>query len=432
MKRGFQAGVAKVDITPPLGGPMAGYSARTQGSNDVDDPLYCKALVMRTGDTEVAILTNDLISVPGEVVKQVRGLIRERTGIPTDHILISASHTHFGPTIAPSPYLEVLIQQMASAAQMAQRRLQPASLGVAKGAVSQIMYNRRMKRPDGKVEMVFRLPPPSRDLKFGPTDPEVITLRIDSQKGDPLGSVINFACHGVTSGDNFYGISADYAGYAMGLVERCRGDLCLFAYGTAGDIVPIKREGTSRDLVGTTLGAEALKCLQLAKLRRPSSIQVHRQMVNLPLKDFPSVAQARRDLRKAEQAAQRARDTRRSREDLKGPVGDVMLARTNLSHAQKHQGKKSIRTEVQAIAVGDLVIIGLPGEIFVEIGLEIKRRSSAPNTMVLSLANDAIGYVPTASAYQEGGYEPVWNQVAPTAAQTLIKAALKAIDRVTA
>src|SRR5262245_26856354 len=97
------AGAAKVNITPPLGGPMAGYAARDHGSEELDDPLHAAALVLETEGTALALVTTDLIGVSAELTAAVRQGVEEATGIPGSHVMLCASHTHFGPEVRQGP-----------------------------------------------------------------------------------------------------------------------------------------------------------------------------------------------------------------------------------------------------------------------------------------------------------------------------------------
>ena len=130
-----KASASKVNITPPVGIPQAGFGGREKCSDTIEDELYSKALVFADDNTEVAIVTNDLISVKAELVKKVRDLIYQRTGIPEENVLICASHTHYGPILGPVPYMdesigasvdsewvEVLTRKMAGAVLMAHNR----------------------------------------------------------------------------------------------------------------------------------------------------------------------------------------------------------------------------------------------------------------------------------------------------------------------
>ena len=235
----LKVGAAKIDITPPLGCNMAGYAGRDSGSETIADALYAKAIVFDDGATQAAIITNDLIGVEATFVDHVRQTIEGTTGIPAGHVMISCSHTHFGPEVrasrAASPdnpknriYADMLSRQLTTVTQLAQQRLQPARVGAGQGLADQVCYNRHTIRPDGSAQTSYRLPDPDSDLTFGPYDSTVRVLRVDSVTEELVASLIHFACHPVTTTDRMYTISADYPGYAMEVVETGEGEyVCL-------------------------------------------------------------------------------------------------------------------------------------------------------------------------------------------------------------
>lgn len=421
MNQNFQAGAARVNITPPIGVPQAGYSGRERGSESIDDKLFGKALVLDDGKTEVAIVTTDLIGLSAEFVARLRTLAHEQTGIPPENLLACASHTHFGPVLKRVEYLsetalsgfkesyvDNLVRLLAGAVRLAYESRQPARIGWELGQAPELMYNRRTKRADGKIVMSWRMPSPEEaaKLSFGLIDSEVGVLKVEGENGQLIGALINFACHPVCGTDRMYAISADYPGYAMKTVEQIEGGVCLFALGCAGNIVPIEREGQSRKRIGTALGAESLKLLQRLKTTENALLSVASEKVELSLKPTPTTKESPYNLKLAKE------------------IGD----------------KTTITTEIQAIRIGELVLMGLPGEVFVEIGLAVKKnrsqrqkdgkREKGGSVFVISLSNDSLAYVPTESAYDEGGYESEWTKLERGSGEKVLQAALKLTEEI--
>ena len=387
----LKVGTAKIDITPPLGCNMAGYAGRDRGSETIADALYAKALVFDDGDTRAAILTTDLIGVEATFVDIVRQAIEERTRIPAGNVMISCSHTHFGPEVrvsrATSPdnpknrvYANMLVEQLTTVAQLAQQVLQPARVGAGKGIADQVSYNRHTIRPDGSAQTSYRLPDPSTDLTFGPYDSTVRVLRVEGITGELAASVIHFACHPVTTTDQMYTISADYPGYAMGMVEQEEGGTCLFGLGCAGNIVPIQREGRYPHMIGKTIGGEAIKVLQWIEILDETQVRVVHQKCSLELK-------------------------------------------------KSIDGKTTEEIDLQCISVGSVYFIGLPGEIFVEIGFDIVNRAQRENLFVMSMTNGSIGYIPVEIAYKQGGYESNSSRFRPGCGEQITDAAVELLNQ---
>ncbi len=403
----LKGGCAKVNITPPLGIPLIGSYGKP--SDDILDELYAKALVLNDGSTTLAIVSVDLLYTPlEEITNPVREIIKEKLGIPEQNVLICATHTHSGPEVfarskvpregrvpasqIDQSYLATLIKKIASSVLIAHKKMAAVRIGAAKGQIPEIVYNRRAKTKGGSVKMAFTLPPDERELVFGPIDPEVWVLRVEDTNGQIVGSIVNFACHPVCIYPSLStSISADYPAYATQVVEKIEGGTCLFALGTAGNIVPIKRGLKPCQQIGKALGAEALRRLQLVSTSGDVTLKAIRKEIKLPTKKAPS-------------------------ED---------------KTAKNSKTTDYVNTEIQVLKLGDIYILGLSGEILVEVGLEIKKRAGLENLFVVSLSNDAIGYVCHERAYEEGGYEPgSATNLAKGSGEIMIKEALDLISQI--
>lgn len=265
-------------------------------------------------------------------------------------------------------------------------------IGAAKGEIPEIVYNRRAKTKDGSVKMAFTLPPDEPGLVFGPIDPEVWVLRVEDANGQIVGSIVNFACHPVCIYPSLSTtISADYPAYATQVVEEIEGGTCLFTLGTAGDIVPIKRGLKPCQQIGKALGAEALRRLQLVSTSGDVTLTAIRKEIKLLTKSPPSADRT----------------------------------------ADDSKATGYVNTEIQVLKLGNIYLLGLPGEILAEVGSEIKKRAGLENLFVVSLSNDAIGYVCHDQAYEEGGYEPgSGTNLAKGSGEIMIKEALDLISQI--
>ncbi|MBA7506130.1 hypothetical protein ES706_04810 [subsurface metagenome] len=425
----LRGGCSKVNITPPLGIPLIGSYGKP--SDDILDELYAKALVLNDGSTTIAIVSTDLLYTPlEEITNPVREIIKEKIGIPAQNILVCATHTHSGPEVfrrsklAPGKevqaddidqfYLRSLIRKIAGSVFIAYQNMQEVKIGAAKGILPEIIYNRRPRKADGSVEMAFTLPreitatkkietdadgsvkvtftlPDDKELEFGPVDPEVCVFRAEDMDGGIVGSVVNFGCHPVSIYPHLStAVSADYPAYTTKVVEKMEGGICLFALGLAGNIVPIQRGVEPRKRIGKAIGGEALRRLQFVATTGDVTLKALKKEIRFPIKTNSS-------------------------SDKPGDVDE-----TNY-----------ITTEIQVLRLGDIYILGLPGEILVEVGLEIKRRAGVEKLFVISLSNDTIGYVCHSQAYEEGGYESVsGTNLAKGAGEIMIKEALDIINQI--
>ena len=404
-ERVLRGGTARVNITPKIGSWLSGWEIRTKPSEGVADNLYAKALCLSNSTTEIAIVSTDLIGVTASLVADIRERVSQSTGIPYDNLLISASHTHFGPVIKEykfekrrdPAYIDSLKEKLAGVVKEAHKNMVEVSIGAAKGQAPELLFNRRMRRKDGKVVMIFVLPPAEPDLSLGPVDPEVGVIRVEDSRGKLVAALINFACHPVSGGGHgegweswFYHISADYPAYAAEAVEKTEGGNCLFTLGTAGDMVPIKRGIRPRFEIGRVLGGEALKKLQFMEMKNKPVLAAVRKAVRLPLKT-----------------------------EVQENANEELAA-----------GAKEIETEIQGLKIGDIVLVGLPGEVLVELGLVIKKKAGVQNLFLISLSNDTIGYICHEAAYDEGGYEPErGTNLARGAGEILVAEVLRVIEQ---
>ncbi|MHC4169724.1 MAG: neutral/alkaline non-lysosomal ceramidase N-terminal domain-containing protein [Planctomycetota bacterium] len=428
----LRGGCAKVNITPPVGVWLSGYASRDKPSDDIFDDLYAKALVLDSGSNAVAIISVDLLWIPPQITRQVREIVTDKTGIPGQNVLVSSTHTHFGPRIfsrmklgpetadnkVDADYVRTLVKKMANSVFITHKNMQAVKLGAARGRLPEIVYNRRTRLADGTVKMsfslpdeviatrrirqgsggstrvTFTLPPEQPQLTFGPIDPEAWILRVDDSEGQIIGSVVNFACHAVSGSgyeDWFYSISTDFPGETTRIVEQAEGGICLFTPGTCGNIVPLKRGKESRFEIGRAIAGEAIRRLQFLPTTDEIDIEAMTAEVVMPLK-----------------------------QDLS--PGRIMDA---------GEDKKHLTTEFQILKLGDVYILGLPGEVLVEIGLEIKRKAGIRKLVIIALANDPIGYVCPGEAYDEGGYESgTGTNLAKGAGEIMVKQALDLIGRV--
>ncbi len=457
------AGVAKIDITPPLGLTMAGYGGRTETSDGIEDPLFAHALVLEQGDEACGIVVGDVIGLPRPLTEMLRERVTELCGIPGEKVLASGTHTHWGPALKSTGYLSdrlneavcedyaiTCVRQMAGAISEAWRRREPAVALAGTGEADLVKFNRRPVNVEGCTEMNMRLPldqalvasrvgaeladtwekggPPGerlstpqegvQGLRVGPANPHLPLLKLSTSDGKPLAAMAAFGCHPVCGGDpetTFYRYSADWPGYARRVLELALGCPAVFLLGGAGDQVPLRRTGDSRRRIGHSIGGEALRVWELLDGESIGPLRVASRRVNLPLRDLPTVADARRAL-----------------DETDDPTGaGASRERHELTLAERYEGRDSVSVEIWAMALGDRWgLLGVPGEILCEIELQIRQRSAFANTCVIELALDAPGYMPTDAAIDEGGYESGWSPFGHGTEAALVEAASALLDSV--
>ncbi len=385
----LRAGVASTDITPPIGGQMAGYSARGENvSTDVHDPLLAKALVLKDDDDTLAMVTMDLAGFPGESTDRVKQAILDETGIT--QVMLLPSHTHSGPSggqdfpSAEKPWIRDAEQKIIDAIVKANDSVEPVKYGVGKGEVVE-GHNRRKVYPDGTVEMFWRNP---ERAPTSPVDHMLGVIRFETLDGELLVTLVNFTCHPVVLGPENLLISADYPGVMMKTVEAELGGTCMFANGACGDINPFMDKTAPADgayeemeKMGKAVAAEVIRVSGTIKIHESSDAHLTAATEMIPIK---------------------------ARWDITDPkLVDALSKKygTRLVKAYLSRFKLPMEGNLVTVTLGDdLAIAGLPGEFFVQHGLDLKNRCSIPNTFVFGYCNNSFGYFPTINAAWEGGY----------------------------
>jgi len=459
----LRVGVSSGVITPPVGVPMAGFGARTEVSQGVHDDLHAKILLMESGGRRAALVTLDLVGLGRDEMNRLREAVGKHAGTQPTNVMIGCSHTHSGPSVKPNPmgslplkeqqrliddWLRGLRSKLSEIADEASENLTEAKVKFGKGLVTGLSYNRRKPVPEGACMLIMEtgrmkgavreqykawgMPPELIEeravpgIPTGPIDPELIVLRFEALDGKPIAIVVNFSCHPVTLGPSNLLISADYPGYLRRLVEESEGATLLFTQGASGNVRPYYSERSFQEAerIGTALASITLKTMRdLTPLPPDIEVQVANSVFELPLREVPPPEEAERLINKREEELKKAieardfREVRRLKEELlmlrriSGQPTDLpvqwlgVTSKKTVKQVSQSIYEKDRVCELQVLALGDVIFAAVPGELFTELGLEIKRRSWSKRVMVVTLANGSVGYIPTKEAYEEGGYE---------------------------
>jgi hypothetical protein len=433
----LQVGTSRVKITPPLGTPMAGYY-HVRGAEGVHDDLYASALVIEREGEKVALVSCDIIGIPADLAADVRKRAEHSTGIPGEHIMIGATHSHTGPVILSSSglyqaegemndrlvdYRKVLPGLIAESIELADENLQPAELSFGSGCEESISFNRRFFMTDGTVGWNPGKLNPKIIKPAGPIDPEVGVLYGQSTGGKPLVTYVNFALHlDITGGLE---ISADVPYTLSSLLGRLKGEgmLTLFGQGCCGNINHINVKSAERQKgheeaarIGTLLAGEVIKTYAGLVPLEVDRIKALSRIVELPLAEFQE-----EDVARAREIAQKFGDAGAA------PFLEMVEAFKIVELSERKD--KPIQAEVQIFTLGDeFAIVSWPGEVFVELGLYLKERSPYPYTMVIELANGSVNYIPDRKAFLEGNYEPISARCAPGSGELLVESTLEMLQ----
>ena len=430
----FEAGAAAVRITPDRPMPLAGYY-HTRLSTNTHDDLHAKAIVMEAGGNRAALVVCDLISLPRSVVVRAREMIAGTTQIPGSNVMISATHSHTGPVLDTGSarlgasardmdevrtYTRQLPALISEAVRQAEAALQPAQLSVAREREEHLSHNRRFHMRDGSVSWNPGKLNTNVVRAVGPIDPEIGVLHFESRSRSAIATYVNFAMHPDTVGGLEF--SADFAFTLSRLLGMYKGPdmVTVFANGACGDINhvdvqwagPQKGHGEATRL-GTVLAGGVFKAYTRLQPVSSGTLRVRNDRVALALPELePGAVEAAREVISGIGS--------KAPPKFLEQVNAFKVLDVAARNGRPHE------VEVQVVALGDDVAwVSLPGEIFVELGLEIKRQSPFRHTMIVELANGAIGYIPTSTAYDQGNYEPVSARCAKGSGEALVRSALR-------
>ncbi len=369
---GLEAGAAKGDITPPVGFPMWGYASRKdKPSEGVLDPLFARAIVLKAGETKIALVSLDLGRPPTRnSTTRIRDALKKEG---FTELFLVGSHTHHGPALEldtwptpEKPYTRELEEKLIVLIKKADAARIPARYGVVSGETT-LNRNRQSKRADC------------------PVDNEILLLQFDDMLGKPIAHAVNFAAHPTMHPAELMKFSADYPGAMAKVVEAQTGVPCLFLQGAAGDLSTKSPEGIKGpEAFGKRLGEDVLKLAGTIKIAKAkdSSLLANREELR-----FASVVDI-------------------ANPQIKFALGKVFFPELIAFFEKEY--KDGVRPTV-TVAILDNAIgfVGVSGELFCEHALTLRRRARLQHVVVMGYCNDYHQYFPTIQAAAEGGYGTV-------------------------
>ena len=449
----FSAGFARVDITPPMGTPLAGYFAPRRAKG-VLDGLEANALALSDGERTAVIVAADLLGMEGSAFNAaLRRRMAAAAGTDETALYVHCTHTHTGPGagradagrtdlfVGTDLYNEFLAARLTDAARFAVEDLAPATIAVGRSETRRISFLRRYRMKDGSLRTNPGVGNPDIAEPVGFLDETVRVLRI-GRAGAPDIAVLNFATHPDTIGGEM--VSGDWPSAARRVFERAEpGTRCILLNGAQGDVNHVcvdphsgEGEGLHPDFddvdrgyghclhMGRTVAAAALSVWGKCAPAATGALRFGMETVSVPsqMPDAAELAQA------CKVAA-----LHRAGCDAELPFTGMELT-TAVAEAERmlllEHGPEAFELPLSALAVGgEVAFAGIPGEPFSEIGREVRERSPFGMTVCTCLTNGSCGYFPVASAYEEGGYEARSSVFAPSVASAIVAGLGRLLDR---
>lgn len=438
----LKAGVARIEITPPVGFRMQGAMRRIEPSEGIESPLLATSLVLGEDENKVVIFDCDLIGFDLPLAEEIRLAVAKRVGTPSDHVIVGCTHTHNGPCTARGilggvhdvggkpeeiatldAYIANLVGQLAGLAAMADARRQPARVNGGRGEAA-VAINREELNADGRI-LVGRNPE-------GITDHSVEVLRIDDLHARPIAVIVNYAAHPVVMGYHTYQLSADYPGVVRRVVESATGATCLFLTGAAGNQAALSflqsDWGEQERMGGQIAGAATRAFFEIET--RPHEVvrECDASLSNIALyhKEF-SEGPTHRTFRVASREVRVSLQPLPSLEEAQAKVdeADAVLRRLHTEGAPTSkiypaslvkrwaQGvldkvragikQESLTFQIVGVQIDDCLLFAMPGEPFVEIGLGAKKLANGRPAIFAGYCNGVLAYWPSAETVDKGG-----------------------------
>ena len=408
----FLAGAAQVDITPrELPVIVSGYFLE-RTSDTIRDRLYARVFVFDDGASRVAICIVDILFMPRDLLDEAKSLASKRTGIRTENMLISATHTHTAPSVAGAlgtgtdeKYRRFLPPRIAEAMQQANDSLEPARMGWATVDAPEHTHCRRwILRPDKIQEDVFgertvraNMHPGYQNPDFigpaGPTDTELSLLSVQSRNGRPLAVLANYSMHYFGSSQ----ISADYYGrFSERLTELMGGGkpefVSAMSQGTSGDLhwmdYSEPKKSIGMDQYASELAQLAADTCRTISYQDTCPLEMLERKLTLSRR-IPDKARLSWAMNVAEKMQGRKPTNR----------PEVYALEQICLHEDQVRELK-----LQVLRIGELGITAIPCEVYGITGLKIKARSPLRHTFNIELANGSEGYIPPPEQHLLGGY----------------------------
>jgi neutral ceramidase len=377
----FRAAVVKIDISPKTPQWLMGYGARK--STGVRDPIFHRVAAFADGTTEVFLISSDLCLFSPTVYDDFAAELKSETGIEPRQVWWSVTHSHSAPELGARGIYDVLLKgrsehawdreyyqfvksALHTAIKQARSELAPARVAIGTG-LSRANINRRARDADGKISLGLN--------PDGPTDRQIGLIRFERPDGSLIGLIANYAMHGTVLGPSFVQVSGDGPGVVASYVEEKLGAPMLYINGAAGNLAPIY---TVQDLQRSHIGEFRVllgdKILDANRTLGAGSAQV-----KLWLGETWIETPRKKDL--------------------------VWTEELKAYEAKDPAGAALVRMPVRFLRINDTVLWSSPVELFCEIALRIRNESPFRHSFYFGYTNGWFGYLPTAQAFQEGGYE---------------------------
>lgn len=447
------AGAAEIDITPSLGTQIAGGIGTRRPAKTIEQRLFARALALQQGNTRLCYFSSDILAIRTDFAEAVRKGAVQRFKLGAEELIVNCTQNHSSPSVGhcfcidesfwrrwvppgelewvlggDPQYSAAFVEKALTVIGHALERLEPVTAHVGRGTEGRIAFNRRTIMRNGTAQMHAAEGNPDVLQIEGPSDPEVGVLVFKGESGKAVAALLHFTshpCHGIDS----LTIAGGWSGvWCEAMKPLLGGGLPLVVNGCCGNVHPrnpiVPSETKTYQEMGRILAADAEKIMsRLVPVEGPLLHRVRR--LQIPLRDLDVLK-----VRKAERLLEQ------HPEPIWAGGGKDQIdwlwiyAISILDLARYKETHTHFDYEVQAFRLGDVQILALTGEPFVEAQLKIKLQSPSPFTWIAHMSNGYVGYIPTPEAIRRGGYETDachWSKLAPQALDMITDASLEVL-----
>lgn len=423
------AGAAARSIVPPFPTFMGGFGDRMQFFEGVHDDVLARALVLDNGDTQLVVIGSDLMALDDAHARGVRERVEKETGIPGANVMVSCVHNHSAPSYyqhkdpaEQAKVREFFVEQYSDAAIEAFQKREPAEIGWAIGELRGATRNRQQDNDTA-------------------IDPQLMVIRVEKLEGrEIIATLFNFTGHPVIQGSRNLLLSGEFPGAACRTIQKVLGGVAIFTQGACGDIT-VNRQGDpwlEIERVGNVVAGEVIRTAESIVPQGAARLAAMLEEFPLAPKELPAPEAARAELDKLNASIEEAKNT-----GLGQPVVRSLERRAELSEALAKQAEgladgsltrpESFPGSAQVMQIGDIVLVAVPGELFVEYALEMRQRTEyliGKHMALVGYANGYVGYLVTPRARYTGGYEASVARVTWDAGRILAERAMNLVQRV--
>ncbi len=417
----LEVGFYEKEITPPLGSGIPGYFSLRR-SCDVLDRLYARAMVIKSGDERIAILSIDGLHPRADICKSIADRIIAYTQIPRENIMIAFTHTHTAIPFSRMQkdsysddevaidsmkgYIDVFTRLSADCVTLAGLRLKKANLYFGKGEVHGISFCRDYFMKDGTPQTNPTRTSPDIIKGVTESDKDLPVLVIKSENDEPMGAIIGFACHADCIGGEK--VSGDYVSVLSKELKKAYGDefVTVFLLGCCGDVnhFDVSKKEDADDhyvMMGKKLAAEAIRVSDIAEKLKDTKICSTLEYMTIPRRELAK--EVIDDARNIVATVKEKQGVKVAADNTDPQLYKLAMAKRLVTFIDTTP--EVFEAPLQCVQLGEFTIYGFNSEIFTEFGKIVKKGDGTGINLVATLCNDAFGYVPTRDMFYDTIYE---------------------------